>query len=97
MSNYTQGPWKESGEHGKVIRSRSNQIVANVKSLGFADKNNKKLRANALLISAAPELLEALQVIVQNYSAVHGIADLEMHPAIHQAKLAIEKATGEKA
>lgn len=97
MSNHTQGPWKESGEHGKVIRSSSNQIVANVKSLGFADKNNKKLKDNVRLISTAPELLQALQVLVQNYSAVHGIGDLEMQPAIHQAKLAIEKATGEKA
>ena len=96
MSEHTPGPWKQSGEDGRVIRSNSNQIIAHIRSLGFADKNNNKMKANSLLISAAPELLAALQVMVRDYSTVHGIGDLEMQPAIYQANQAIENATGEK-
>jgi phage tail protein X len=52
--------------------------------------------ANARLIAAAPELLEALEVILRDHMAVHGVGDLEMQPALFQARAAIAKATGEQ-
>jgi hypothetical protein len=52
--------------------------------------------ANARLIAAAPDLLEALEVILRDHMAVHGVGDLEMQPALFQARAAITKATGEQ-
>ena len=58
-------------------------------------KNNDQLRdANARLIAAAPELLNALQGMLRDHKAVHGVGDLEMQPALFQAHAAIDKATG---
>jgi hypothetical protein len=53
--------------------------------------------ANARLIAAAPDLLAALQVVLRDYTAVHDIGDVEMQPALYQARAAITKATGEQA
>jgi len=52
--------------------------------------------ANARLIAAAPNLLEALEVILRDHMAVHGVGDLEMQPALFQARAAITNATGEQ-
>ena len=52
---------------------------------------------DARLIAAAPDLLEALQVMVRDYSAAHAsCGDLEMSPALFQAQRAIARATGEQ-
>ena len=52
---------------------------------------------DARLVAAAPDLLEALQVMVRDYRAAHAsIGDLEMSPALLQAQRAIARATGER-
>ena len=40
------------------------------------------------------ELLEALHVVLRDYMAVHGVGDLEMQPALFQARAAMAKVTG---
>ena len=40
------------------------------------------------------DLLEALQVMLRDYTAVHDIGDVEMQPAIYQARAAIAKVEG---
>ena len=39
------------------------------------------------------ELQAALQVMLRDYAAVHDIGDVEMQPAIYQARAAIARAT----
>ena len=49
------------------------------------------------LMAAAPDLLEALQVMVRDYAAAHaGTGDLEMSPALLQAQRAISIAIGDQ-
>lgn len=49
---------------------------------------------DARAISAVPDMLAALQVLLRDYAAVHDIGDVEMQPAIYQARAAIAKAIG---
>jgi hypothetical protein len=56
----------------------------------------EQMREYAHLVrAAAPDLLASLQVMLRDYAAVHDIGDVEMQPAIYQARAAIAKATGE--
>jgi len=50
--------------------------------------------ADARLIAAAPDLLEALKNLLAQYSTVHETGDMEMQSAIDFAHTAIAKATG---
>lgn len=78
MSEHTPGPWTAEG--GMVLDSRRN-IVASRWSWRHADKDENALRsdeaihpveadANCRLIAAAPELLEALEVLLRQYRVV---------------------------
>jgi hypothetical protein len=42
-------------------------------------------------ISAMKQALNALEVLLRDYGAVHDAGDLEMQPALHQAHVAVEK------
>jgi hypothetical protein len=81
MEKHTSGPWKLTG-HGELIIGRD-QIYGEV-AIAEAKFNWK---ANARLISAAPDLLEALQDLVNAQPE----ASL---PILEQARAAIVKATG---
>ena len=46
------------------------------------------------LHEANQELLVALKVMLRDYAAAHDIGDVEMQPAIYQARAAIARAEG---
>lgn len=88
----TPGPWFVNGKRGDFIDIRHNNDEIGAMSLNLArvvarPSWSKEAEANAHLIAAAPELLEALQ-------------DLEARACIYvntsKAKEAITKALGEK-
>lgn len=94
---YTPGPWGFNAagcltSHGLPTINKSNgHLLASL-----ADTN----AANAKLIAAAPDLLEALQEtldsLTQNLLLAHGntASYIEQHPAVASARAAIAKATG---
>lgn len=90
MTQHTPVPWKLDGGHSSRVYLIDGKDGA-VGELVFADTRNP---ADARLIAVAPELLKALQVMLRDYAAVHDIGDVEMQPAIYQARAAIAKATG---
>jgi hypothetical protein len=87
MEKHTPGPWKVTQhDMGAFIRCPADYIIA-----GPVD-TRRGHEANARLIAAAPELLEALREFVEAFEGCY--ADGE--PAMIKAKAAIAKATGEK-
>ena len=89
MNQYTPGPWHVN-ELGNVAAAERVLAVI-VPTPDFRGK------ANARLISAAPALLAALKVVVQDMKAVNagGQYGHELQWTLHQAQKAITKATGE--
>jgi hypothetical protein len=51
-------------------------------------------RAYVSLQAQRDKLLAALEVMLRNYTAVHDIGDVEMQPAIYQARAAIAEVKG---
>ena len=90
---HTPGPWAYIVPDGYVVRHP--QIysdfgpVANATWLG--ENKLDQLKANARLIAAAPELLEALEEIV---SAADGDGWSQLDADLRKARAAIAKATG---
>lgn len=80
MSAYTPGPWKAEGPRVYADRKGGSLIATMAWFPG-------EEAANARLIAAAPELLEALRVLVEN----GGIGPESM---FDDARAAIAKATG---
>lgn len=93
-NRHTPGPWR-IGEDGRFgISVWGEEHVADVKTY---ERDARK--ANARLIAAAPDLLEALQVLFASYKALADSGDagnwkIENQPEGKQALAAISKATG---
>ncbi len=63
---HTPGPWKQHETEGKVyasVRGANNEIVADCGS-----RSDKQAQANAALIAAAPELLDMLTKLHNEYA-----------------------------
>ena len=99
MSKHTKGPWAVvEHDHAICIQtespSKTKYGASRYAAIGGFDRNDRaqleEARANARLIAAAPELLEALKVLVEN----GGIGPEQM---FNDARAAIVKATGSEA
>jgi len=90
MSNYTPGPWEASHDIGAncVATITSGWVVV---SIG-ADPNKFDAKADAQLIAAAPELLEALRAMLAASLPVDKNAN--GMDAVEKAISAIAKAKG---
>ena len=97
MSDFTQGPFSVAETRHKydiVIRGPKNEPIALVLIAGFSKKEGA---ANANLLAAAPDLLDALQdvdALWMHHSVAHG--DGKISPLHEKVIAAIAKATGEQ-
>lgn len=96
MSKHTPGPWRAMG----VMVEHPNGSVADICSCNLADfgqhnymRSYEEMCADARLIAAAPELLEALRALDMLFSPV--VSDSTQAYWIDKARAAIAKATGE--
>lgn len=96
MSKHTPGPW--GLEKAEPERPGNYYVLAPDMNLAIARVYGNSGEANARLIAAAPELLEALVIISGLYSCDASTSDLasRMYDASCIAKTAISKITGEK-
>jgi hypothetical protein len=104
---HSEGPWGMSSESPRIIKQydslgETNVIIGSASAYpksGFFPSDEVAL-ANARLICAAPDLLEALLALLKDEEWHAAMADevtLGARDNIRIARAAIEKATGEKA
>ena len=92
MNKHTPGPWKVQRENGSpttgqwMISGGGPGYLAEVRDLGVGE-----VEANAFLISAAPEILEAL---IDAINLIETICSFE-GDSIRKARAAIARARGE--
>jgi len=105
MSEYSPSPWKVvsnpyyreivSDEDGTIADACSSKYIGGNPIDGYTDKSE----ANARLIAAAPELLEALEFmfeqITNEKNASYTFEAYTRGIGIHKARIAIAKAKGE--
>jgi len=98
----TPGPWRVSEKRGDLIDIRHENNEPGAMSLNLAHVVSrqswlKEAEANAKLIASAPELLEALQNLMDSYHEFRekrGRADYPLNPLMQAAHDAINKALG---
>jgi len=91
MNQHTAGPWKFGGINSRHIYGVDNRAVCTLRA--FDDQfypDPERMRADAALIAAAPELLEACRRLTGDYRMM---ADaVQTKSSIDFANAAIEKA-----
>jgi hypothetical protein len=110
MTTFTPGPWKiaYSDGSGPEYITASNQSIATLRwgcscckdTPDSFDDMSEEEQANARLIAAAPELLQALESLYEHCAMVHkhwgeGSNQRQADEAIKAAQAAIKKARGE--
>ena len=70
MSNHTQGPWFASGRYIGTFNHKS--AIGECRSASGCWSDDEPASANARLIAAAPELLEALMELAEWYLRLFG-------------------------
>lgn len=99
MSKHTPGPWCLSDESPMIIEDKHKVIVGSASTYphsGYFPSENEA-KANARLIAAAPDLLEALKSIAEFWNRDHNEKALigACWHAVETAEAAIAKAEGE--
>ncbi len=90
MTNkHTPGPWHTIREGSSTVYVESRiggGWVQEVSSCGPTANGSEEQEANARLIAAAPELLDALEMVMKKYSKhLDGFAFEQCHAAISKA------------
>ena len=98
----TPGPWRVSEKRGDMIDIRHENNEPGAMSLNLAhvvarQSWLKEAESNALLIAASPDLLSAIQHLVELYDSEDGKqwTTTSKKAAIAEARAAIDKALGE--
>lgn len=92
MKNYSKGPYHSNGNE---IRDYKGMIIGHAYKHLESNMSSKEVLANAKLIAAAPNLYEAVELLLYGIEngIVHGIDD-PCKCQICIAKQALKKATG---
>jgi hypothetical protein len=99
--SYTPGPWAIEKDSKDIVKVRAYATVATCTTAGLWDSKRTQVispeecMANARLIAAAPELLEALEFALAALEDVFGKNKVDVG-AINTARAAIAKARGQE-
>lgn len=92
-TKHTPGPWIDDGHDGKDTQIVNSKWGAVAHVIYNGDCSQRV--ANARLIAAAPELLQALEDVILDWETQAAITNANM-PSISTARAAIAKATGKE-
>lgn len=92
---FSEGPWRVRAtmpvnSNDLVVVDRADKVVAQI----AASKGAPQCQANATLVRAAPELLEALEFLLADYTAIDGAARTQSEVPERKARKAIARARG---
>ena len=96
-TKFTKGKWRYSKEHNCITTSKigiveGSKIICDIKEFPTFDYSGEEAKANALLISKAPEMFEMLQLIVDaQFNPEKSLANLNSE--ILKAKQLLKEAT----
>lgn len=90
MSKHTPGPW-EIDEANPEMVTAGEYYICDCDGDFYQDLEQSEYEANACLIAAAPDMLEAL---IKCYKHIKN--DMTVRGIVVEAKEAIERATGQK-
>jgi len=93
---HTPGPWGTE-PYGRVVATCGNVQRGTVWASCDKLKSADECRANARLIAAAPELLQAAQTMLALVMLKYGNLDADVNTATDAARAAIAKALGTEA
>lgn len=106
MSGHTPGPWFGRSHFNPILVQGASEVGLEIAfACGGGNPNRGEYQANARLIAAAPELLEACEGVETLYAelgkalpALAGTPSYDVvQGAVRKARAAISKATGEGA
>ena len=91
---HTPGPWKSTvnGIFANELNAHGNFYICRLPFVN--EETSEKEKANLALISAAPDLLEALRFLLADYIAINGEKLTESSVPVDMARAAIAKAEG---
>lgn len=92
MSDYTPGPWEAHFEEAIRVKNKDGTVAVATNLHLHGRRDISEAEANALLIAAAPELLEALEHLLSGYKLL--VPDVESCSNAYDAEQAIAKARG---
>ncbi|MNK69791.1 hypothetical protein D3C87_891880 [compost metagenome] len=101
-TKFTPGPWftQRSGFSTVYVEARiEGGMLQEVAACGPTEAGQDQQEANARLIAAAPELLEALEIMIVGACAVgvpHAGERKVLQDAVDHARAVINKASGEQ-
>lgn len=97
MTHHTPGPWKLVPKFHASVESSTGRHVANcggyTTNMDQGEHMNEN-EANARLIAAAPDLLEALEALLETAKEDRPYAHTDTGSEVFKAQAAIAKATG---
>ncbi len=94
-SKHTPGPWKVGSMSNGDFYKRNIAGADGYHVAIASSRDDSEVDANALLIAAAPDLLEALKMLLIYTKACEGVLNCTPAGQIGIAEAAIAKATGE--
>ena len=99
MSKHTSGPWSIDWNVSRldIYGGDERTVVASIRRSTLSEGIDSAARSNGRLISAAPDLLEALTLLLHEVddSAIAGAKDYGWPVAVQKSRAALAKATGE--
>lgn len=90
---HTPGPWTLEYDYSLVMPAKDGNHIVTAGPIGPDESSREEKRANAQLIAAAPELLEALKEALTRLKEIRDDHGTNSEITIKQSQQAITKAT----